>query len=174
GGAGRPRRLPAARVLHRQRRHDRLRRRAQAGRRPARWPRHRGPPALGHGQPARGGGVSAGTILVEGLRAEAVVGVHPHERIRRQPLLVDLELDHDVAAAAAGDELAATIDYAEVATALREWIGASEPLLLERLAEELAERLCQRFRPRALRLTLRKPEAAAALGCTAVGVRICR
>jgi len=118
--------------------------------------------------------VSAGTILVEGLRAEAVVGVHPHERIRRQPLLVDLELDHDVAAAAAGDELAATIDYAEVATALREWIGASEPLLLERLAEELAERLCQRFRPRALRLTLRKPEAAAALGCTAVGVRICR
>ena len=115
-----------------------------------------------------------GTILVEGLQVDALIGVHPHERSGRQPVLVDLELDLDFSAAAAGDELAATIDYAAVAAALREWIAASDTLLLERLAEELAERLRQRFRPVALRLTLRKPQAAAALGCAGVGVRVCR
>jgi hypothetical protein len=36
------------------------------------------------------------------------------------------------------------------------------------------ERLWQRFRPSGLVLTLRKPEAAAALGCAAVGVRLRR
>lgn len=115
-----------------------------------------------------------GTLLIEGLRAEALVGVHAHERSTRQPLLVDLELELDVAAAAEGDELAATIDYAEVSVALREWIAASDALLLERLATGLVERLWQRFRPSGLVLTLRKPEAAAALGCAAVGVRLRR
>lgn len=114
------------------------------------------------------------SILIEGLRVEALIGVHAHERTLRQPLLVDLELGGDLAAAAASDDLAATIDYAEVVQAVRSFMERADSLLLERLAQSLCDLIERRFGPRRLVLTLRKPHAAQALGCAAVGVRLVR
>lgn len=114
------------------------------------------------------------SILIEGLRLQAQVGIHPHELGSRQPLLLDLELELDLAAAAASDDLSATIDYAAVVGAVRGFVETSDTLLLERLAEALCELVTQRFRPQRLVLTLRKPQAAEALDCTAVGVRLSR
>ncbi|MCB1282228.1 MAG: dihydroneopterin aldolase, partial [Salinibacterium sp.] len=41
-----------------------------------------------------------GTISVEGLEIECIIGIHPEERDKPQVLLVDVELDRDFAAAA--------------------------------------------------------------------------
>src|SRR5690554_5850219 len=115
------------------------------------------------------------TIHIEGLRVDALVGVHAHERDGRQPLLFDLELAFDNRVAAASDDVGDALDYAAVCEAVREHVAGREDQLLETLLETLAGALLARF-PAARRLRLRvdKPEAARALGCTGVGVSIVR
>lgn len=115
------------------------------------------------------------TIHIEGLRVDALVGVHAHEREGRQPLLFDLELAFDNRVAAASDDVADALDYAAVCEAVRDHVEARDDQLLETLLETLAAGLMQRF-PAAqrLRLQVHKPEAARALGCAGVGVSIIR
>ena len=115
------------------------------------------------------------TIHIEGLRVDALVGVHPHEREGRQPLLFDLALTFDNRVAAASDDVADALDYAAVCEAVRAHVEGRQDQLLETLLETLAAELMQLF-PEAQRLRLRvhKPEAARALGCADVGVSIVR
>lgn len=111
-------------------------------------------------------------VFIRGLRVEALIGVYEREREARQPLSIDLELGFDNRIPAASDDLADTLDYAEISQALRDLAGAGRHLLLETLAEEMALLLNRRFDVRSLVLGIDKPEAAAALGCAHVGVRI--
>lgn len=110
------------------------------------------------------------TIFIQGLAVDALVGVHAHERTVRQPLLVDVELGVDTAAAAHSDQLSDTIGYDAVVAAVREQVAASDALLLERLAAALCDEIVRRFRPQSVAVRVSKPQAAAALGCAAVGV----
>ena len=115
------------------------------------------------------------TIHIEGLRVDALVGVHAHEREGRQPLLFDLELAFDNRVAAASDDVADALDYAAVCEAVRAHVEPRGDQLLETLLETLAAELMQRFSAaRRLRLRVHKPEAARALGCADVGVSIVR
>ena len=54
-------------------------------------------------------------IALTGLRAMGYHGVLPHERVEGQLFIVDLVLHLSLAPAAEGDELAATVDYGELA-----------------------------------------------------------
>ncbi|NLG59968.1 MAG: dihydroneopterin aldolase [Gammaproteobacteria bacterium] len=115
------------------------------------------------------------TIHIEGLRVDALVGVHPHERDGRQPLLFDLALAFDNTVAAATDDVADALDYAAVCEAVRDFVAGRGDQLLETLLEGLAEALMAQFtHARQLRLRVHKPEAARALGCADVGVSIVR
>ena len=67
-------------------------------------------------------------------------GALPEEALRPQPFEVDLELLVDLRPAGRTDELAATIDYAELCEAARAVIEGPLALLLEHLAEKVAER----------------------------------
>jgi dihydroneopterin aldolase len=67
-------------------------------------------------------------------------GALPEEALRPQPFEVDLELLVDLRPAGRTDELAATIDYAELCEAARAVIEGPHALLLEHLAEQVAQR----------------------------------
>ncbi len=114
------------------------------------------------------------TILIEGLRLEAVVGVYPHERDARQPLLFDIALRYDNRMPAASDDVADSVDYAAVCKRVRAFVAAREPQLLEALAEALATDLLQVEGVRHVRLRIGKPAAAAALGAAMVAVEVQR
>lgn len=111
-------------------------------------------------------------ILIEGLQVEALVGVYDHERAAPQPLLFDLELSCDNRVPAASDAVADTVDYAAVCEAVRRFASAQRPQLLETLAEGLAGELLRGFAVAMVRVRIRKPVAAKALGATSVGVEI--
>lgn len=112
-------------------------------------------------------------IFIRALQLEALIGVYAHEREARQPLLLDVELDFDNRIPAGSDQLADTIDYAEVVARLRQWVAQTRYELLETLLEDLATRLRADFPAIArLRLVLHKPLAAKALGCADVGIEI--
>lgn len=77
-------------------------------------------------------------ILISGLRVATRVGWSDEERAEPQFVLVDLDLETDVAASAASDDLSDTVDYAAVIAEVARYVSARETRLLERLAGEIA------------------------------------
>jgi dihydroneopterin aldolase len=65
-------------------------------------------------------------------------GVLPEEQSRAQPFEVDVDIEADLAAAGASDNLGDTIDYAAVADDVARIVGSEHHALLERLAERIA------------------------------------
>lgn len=100
-------------------------------------------------------------VYVKGLRAQAVIGVYEWERNIRQPLVLDLEIGSDTARAAASDDIADALDYADISQQVIALIEASEYQLIESLAEAVARLITQDFGARWLRLRLSKPGAVA-------------
>ena len=78
-------------------------------------------------------------IRLRGLRAVGVHGVLPEERDRPQPFEVDLDIEADLAAAGATDDLADTIDYGELTTRAAAVVESESHGLLERVAARIAE-----------------------------------
>lgn len=107
-------------------------------------------------------------VFVHGLEAATVIGVHPHERLAPQRLLLDLEVACDAAAAAAGDDLAKAVDYDALATRVRQFVASQQPRLLETLAEALAAHLRSTLGIAWVRVRITKPGVVA--GTLAVGV----
>ncbi|MGI8839878.1 MAG: dihydroneopterin aldolase [Caulobacteraceae bacterium] len=111
-------------------------------------------------------------VFVRGLAIEAEVGVHPHERGRRQPLIVDVELD---VAAGGWRALADTVNYETIAEAARTLAGAGHIGLVESFAQRLAAACFAQPRVLRARVRVEKPLAlaphAAAAGVEIVAVR---
>ena len=78
-------------------------------------------------------------IQLTDLRIVGIVGVLPEERVRAQPLRIDLDLRVDLSAAGVSDALSDTVDYGAVCDAVAGTVEVSRPELLERLAAQLAD-----------------------------------
>ena len=83
--------------------------------------------------------LSSDRIEIRGLLVTTVVGVLPHERTMAQPLRIDLDLFVDLRDAGRTDELTDTANYGTVAERVAEVVRASKDLLLERLADRVAQ-----------------------------------
>ncbi len=98
-------------------------------------------------------------VFIKGLQLDAVIGVYDWERTIRQPLVLDLDMAWDIRAAAAGDDLTATLDYAVVTERVQTLVQDSSFQLVETLAETVAALLHKEFGIRWLRLRVTKPTA---------------
>ena len=74
-------------------------------------------------------------IAVRGVRAHANHGVYPFERERGQMFSIDAVLEVDTRAAAAGDDLEKTVNYADLAQTLYAVLTGEPVNLLETLAQ---------------------------------------
>ncbi|MFT3763659.1 MAG: dihydroneopterin aldolase [Pseudoxanthomonas sp.] len=110
------------------------------------------------------------TVFIEALEADALIGVYGFERVAPQKLRFDVEMGCDNRKAGASDELADTIDYAQVADAIVAICAESKFQLVEALAERVAAELLRRFPIETLSLRVTKPGAVPA--ARGVGVRI--
>jgi dihydroneopterin aldolase len=111
-------------------------------------------------------------VFVRGLTIEAEIGVYPHERGRRQPLIVDVELD---VAAAGWRALADTVNYETIVAAARAIAAAGHIGLVESFAQRLAQACFAEPRVLRARVRVEKPLAlaphAAAAGVEITAVR---
>jgi len=101
-------------------------------------------------------------VYIRDLRIDAFIGVYDREQRLRQTLSIDLDMATDVAATAAGNDLSLTLDYKVIADRLLELIENQHFLLLESLAEQIAQLLQDEFKVGWLRLRLGKPGAVPA------------
>ena len=96
-------------------------------------------------------------IRVIDLEVYARIGVPEAERIEPQRLLISLEMSVDsIARAAATDDLAGTINYAEVAERVKQVAAQRERKLIETLAEEIAFDLLKAFPMKKISLEIKK------------------
>lgn len=109
-------------------------------------------------------------IFLRDLRIDAVIGVYEWERRIRQTLIFDLEMQTDVARAAASDEVGDALDYKAVAQRIAEVVTTSECRLVETLAERVAALVREEFAVGWVRLRLNKRYALR--GATDVGIVI--
>lgn len=84
-------------------------------------------------------------VFIAGLRIETLIGVHEWEKLRKQAVILDLEMGTDAAQAAATDRIADALDYEAIANRLSQYLGQSRFDLLETLAERCSEILRDEF-----------------------------
>lgn len=114
-------------------------------------------------------------IELRGLRLVGICGALPEERVRAQPLEVDLDVEADLAAAGASDVLADTIDYGALCDAVAATVASGTPQLLEHLAATLATAvLAVDGRIRAVTVSVRKLRPPVPHELATSGVRIRR
>jgi dihydroneopterin aldolase len=103
-------------------------------------------------------------ISVRGMRFLGRHGVTLEERMEPQPIEVDVDLETDLSAPAASDELAETLDYSVVFELVRGIVEERSFRLIEALAGEVAAALLAAHgddepRLRAVEVRVRKPQA---------------
>lgn len=108
---------------------------------------------------ARTSGQTPDRIAVRGIRAHAHHGVYAFERERGQMFRVDAVLELDTAPAAADDDLARTVNYADLAQKLHAVLSGAPVNLLETLAQRLADVCLADELVEAVEITVHKPEA---------------
>lgn len=79
-------------------------------------------------------------IHIRDLATRCIIGIYPHEREEKQDIIVNIVLDCDLRAAGASDDIADTVDYKRVKKDVLALVESSSYLLIERLAQAIADR----------------------------------
>ena len=95
-------------------------------------------------------------ILLIGAHFYARHGVSDDEQRLGGRYVVDVELEHDLARAAASDNLADTISYSDVYRTVREIIEGRSFRLIETLAETIAQTLLARYAAETIMVRVKK------------------
>lgn len=112
------------------------------------------------------------TIFIRNLTFDAIIGVLPEERTTPQPICLNLEVGVSTSTAAHSKSLADTLDYAALADQVKAYTLNEKCLLVETLAEGLAELTLSQPQAEAVTIEISKPRAL--VEADAVGVRIYR
>ena len=102
---------------------------------------------------------SGDRLTLAGMVFHGRHGVLDEERREPQRFVVDVEMVVDAAAAAANDDLTATVDYAGVFECAREVVETESHRLIETLAERIATEVLSRLALEEVTVRVRKPDA---------------
>lgn len=112
-------------------------------------------------------------IHIKDLSVPGIIGINPDERINRQDVLVNATLWVDTRPAAASDDIADAANYRTITKALIAHIEQGEPMLVERLVQELVD-ICFDLEPRVERVEMTVEKPGALRHARSVGITILR
>ena len=98
-------------------------------------------------------------LLIKDAKCSCNIGITPKERSGKQPVLVDCRLGINTSVSAKSGKIEHTVDYAMVCD---EIIGIAQGkpwVLLETLAEELANRIMRTHGAKEITIRVKKPRA---------------
>ncbi len=96
-------------------------------------------------------------LTIDELRAEAIIGIHRHERKTKQPILInlDIEIKHEVK----DDEIKTTLDYEDLSNRIVDFVETSSFNLLETLVEKVLDIIFEYDMVTAAEVEIEKPQA---------------
>lgn len=95
-------------------------------------------------------------IFLHGMKADTLIGVYDWEREQQQTLLLDLDIGVPKKSAVS-DHIDDTVHYGDVCEAVRQSLKEQSFLLLEALAEHIAELILENFDALWVRVKVVKP-----------------
>ena len=98
-------------------------------------------------------------VFIKGLSIQTTIGFFEWEKQIKQTLVIDLAMGWNTAKAAENDELAKTLDYADISVAIERFANDNPVDLIETLAERLASYLMSQYSIPWLKLSIGKPGA---------------
>ena len=111
-------------------------------------------------------------ILIKDLAIEGIIGINPDERVTKQQILVNAVMWVDTRGAAESDDIQDAVNYRTITKQMISHIEKGEPMLVERLVQELADICLSDARVRRVEMTVEKPGALR--HARSVGIRITR
>lgn len=100
-------------------------------------------------------------VSIEGLTADAIIGIHDWERQKKQTVRIDLTLHVDTGMAARSDAIDDTVSYGEIARLVTDLVANSRFNLIEALAETIAGAVLEEADIHSVTVTVHKPGAVA-------------
>jgi len=114
----------------------------------------------------------ADKLTLSGIKLALVIGNNDWEKRCRQHVYCDITFQTNAQAIAQQDDLRAAIDYDKVLEHIMAFAQSRTWILIETLAEHIAQELLQHFSTPWVQVTLRKPGAV--LAAQAVSISIVR
>lgn len=111
-------------------------------------------------------------VLINDLTVDAILGILPNERITTQRVVINLTIFTDTQPAAKSQNIADTLNYAELASQAAQRTINGEYLLIESLVEDLAALTLDHPTAKAVTVRVEKPQAVS--DARSVGVEIYR
>ena len=100
-----------------------------------------------------------GIVGFEQLKVECVIGIHPHERITPQPLLIDCRIGYTFPSFQEAECINSVIDYTAVAALCKEEAVLGRYQLIETLAIRITTKILGNFPANWAWIRIQKPLA---------------
>lgn len=100
-------------------------------------------------------------VFINQLSVVTTIGVYDWEQQIQQRLILDIEMAHNNQAAGYSDNVQDALDYAKVSQAIIAHVEQGRFLLVERVAEEIANLVMTQFAVPWVRIKVTKPTAVA-------------
>lgn len=95
-------------------------------------------------------------IFLGGLEATTIIGIYDWERETKQTIVLNIEMAFDIKKAAATDDIQHTLDYKAVSECIVSFVEQSKYYLVEKLIEEIANTILNKFNTPWVKITLNK------------------
>ncbi len=109
-------------------------------------------------------------IFIKGLTVETECGVYAHEKGKKRPLVIDIEVSVGSDVRSTSDELAQTVDYDTLAAHIHDVANTAHLHLIETFAEEVCARVLTDKRIEKIVLRVEKPGSVPGAVCSGVEI----
>jgi D-erythro-7,8-dihydroneopterin triphosphate epimerase len=98
-------------------------------------------------------------IRIKNILARTIIGYNPEERVNRQDVVINLEIDVDVTKAVSADHQDGIYDYKAITKTLIAFVSESKYNLLEKLTYEVLQLVMKDQRVSRAKVEIDKPHA---------------
>ena len=98
-------------------------------------------------------------IRVKNLQVRTIIGFNPEERVNRQDVIINLEIEVDVSEAVSTDNQDGIYDYKTITKAVIAFVSESKFFLLEKLTNEVLKLVMKDQRVIRAKVEIDKPNA---------------
>ena len=98
-------------------------------------------------------------IQIHDWKLDVLIGVHPHERTKKQRIVANLDIGYDGSKASQTDSIEDALDYEDLSIRIEKLISKNDFFLLEKMAAQIAEEVFHDKRVERVRIALFKPSA---------------
>ncbi|ATW29233.1 dihydroneopterin aldolase [Candidatus Williamhamiltonella defendens] len=103
-------------------------------------------------------------LFIEALRIFTLIGVHDWEKTLRQELIFDIKMGYENRKPASSDQVEDCLNYVDICDSVQQHVTKQRFELIERVAEEVADLLLQRFSSPWVWIKVSKPRAVSSAG----------